>query len=225
MILNLVSLRWIARPGRSAIIIALIAINAGYAESDVPSTPVPKKSEDNIGFDTKLRLPAEDNGSDAPDTRHAIDGGWDLKISIGGPSCVAPGEAIGSQVDLAVLNSGAFALGRTIKIGVYLSLDANIETADTQLKEGSVRLNDLPVGFCTVSMPETLSIPDSLTFGAYYLGAIVDVGNELREPDETNNADGMPIQIAADAEECSAPKPQTSGQAFDKRYAVPCTQP
>ena len=75
-------------------------------------------------------------------------------------------------------NAGSF------YVGIYLSTDATITTADTLL--GLRYLTSLSAGEAIAHDTSAL-IPTSLKPGIYYLGAIADYKNSVIESDETNN--------------------------------------
>ncbi len=78
---------------------------------------------------------------------------------------------------------------------IYLSTDSNITTSDTLLTTDSVgALGSYSVAWRSVSV----TLPDSIAVGKYYLGVIPDYNNAIAESDETNNASpGAYMVIAA----------------------------
>ncbi|EHR68926.1 CARDB domain-containing protein,subtilase family protease [Burkholderiales bacterium JOSHI_001] len=121
--------------------------------------------------------------------------GPDLVVSaVSAPATVTRGSAF--AVNATVLNQGTGAIGAasdqavitkgsTIRVGVYLSRNATITTADDLI--GTATFSALGAG---ASLPLTLNItlPANLAAGSYYIGAIADRTRDLREAVEVNNA-------------------------------------
>lgn len=106
----------------------------------------------------------------------------DLLISaVTGPESAEPGQGI--VVSTKVKNIGGSAASPSA-VGVYLSSDQEISTADRLL--GSRRVPELgsgseSVGSVAATLPEDIA-------GTYYLGAIADVERSVQESDESNNS-------------------------------------
>ncbi len=81
-------------------------------------------------------------------------------------------------------NTGSAQAG-AMRVGVYLSGDATVTTADTFVASQS--LAGLAAG-STAPISLTATWPVSLGDGSYYVGAIVDDQNQVAEQNETNNA-------------------------------------
>jgi uncharacterized repeat protein (TIGR01451 family) len=121
--------------------------------------------------------------------------GPDLVVSsVSAPASGTRGSAI--AVSATVLNQGMGAIGMasdqavitkgsTLRVGIYLSRNATITTADELV--GTATFSALGAG---ASMPLNLNVtlPANLAAGAYYIGAIADRSRELRETIEVNNA-------------------------------------
>ena len=84
----------------------------------------------------------------------------------------------------SVINQGSGGAGG-FKVGIYLSADSIITTSDTLLGYGSV--TSLAAG-TQQSLNTAVTIPASLTPGTYYIGAIADYTNSVKETDESNNS-------------------------------------
>lgn len=82
-------------------------------------------------------------------------------------------------------NQGTQATTASNIVGIYLSTDATITTADTLI--GTTTLNSLAAG-ASSTVNTTVNIPSTLVPGTYYIGAIADYSNAQPETDETNNA-------------------------------------
>lgn len=122
--------------------------------------------------------------------------GADLVMSaVTGPASGLSGASI--AIATTMLNQGVGA-SSSAYVGLYLSTDPLITTADLRL--GTRSVGALAAG-ASSSASVTLVIPASLAPGTYYLGAIADYSGVARESDETNNAlSGSTIQIAPGAD-------------------------
>ncbi len=91
----------------------------------------------------------------------------------------------GGTVDVSdtVENRGTKVSG-AFQVGVYLSSDAEVTTADKLL--GLRPVTSLAIG-ATSSASGPLTIPSSTAAGAYYIGVIADVGGAVAELDELDN--------------------------------------
>jgi len=87
-------------------------------------------------------------------------------------------------VEFPILNPD----GKSAQVYVYyyLSKDAAITYTDTYI--GLRNITSGVPGGAGSSATTLLTIPNSMAPGIYYIGAIVDPANNLREDDETNNA-------------------------------------
>lgn len=100
---------------------------------------------------------------------------------VASPSATYPGGLIKARLDLT--NLGATAAGK-FSIRYVLSSDAVIDAADTKLKE---------VSYPSLGATETLETLETIVLpnipgGKYYLGALIDVGEQVLESNEKNNA-------------------------------------
>ena len=107
----------------------------------------------------------------------------DLVVTVaGGPATGTIGSNI--QITSTTENTGGTAAG-AFRVGLYLSVDATITTADELL--GSCSMSSLAVGG-TAACDADVTIPGSVTPGAYWVGAFADDQDVVTESDETNNA-------------------------------------
>lgn len=103
--------------------------------------------------------------------------------SVGTTSLLLPSGGSAIAVN-SVYNQGT-TTATVFSIGIYLSVDANITTADTLV--GSKALKSL-VPNLVQSANTTITIPAGLPLGTYYVGAIADYTNTQNETIETNNS-------------------------------------
>ncbi|HYW80947.1 MAG TPA: Ig-like domain-containing protein, partial [Thermoguttaceae bacterium] len=97
-----------------------------------------------------------------------------------------PNQSLADAVDVTVRNAGWSDAG-SFTIGIYLSLDPVITTADTLLSGGTYNVASLPAGY-SVNVPlPSLAIPSNVTDGQQFIGVLVDTQHAVAEDDETNN--------------------------------------
>ncbi len=107
-------------------------------------------------------------------------------VSLIGPVCVTPGQAIDDSTQLVIRNDGPGDVRSGFQVGLFVSPDALISTSDARLVGGLVRVEMLEANRI-FRVPFTgLQIPTEVSAGDMFLGAIVD---ELRELDENTRAD------------------------------------
>jgi hypothetical protein len=93
------------------------------------------------------------------------------------------------QLELTYENNGANT--KTVQVGYYISTNDYITTFDTLIGESRYTLGrNTPYTNRT-----TLTIPNSLSTGKYYIGAIVDKNDGVSEQYENNNATYIGIQV------------------------------
>jgi subtilase family serine protease len=110
--------------------------------------------------------------------------GPDLKITtVSGPASVGIGTTVAISNTVSASATGGNA-GYSY-VGIYLSADAVITTADTRI--GYRYVGSLAAGASSAA-DTTLTISASIAPGTYYLGVIADYSNTVQESDETNNA-------------------------------------
>jgi serralysin len=108
----------------------------------------------------------------------------DLVINaVSGPSSGARGQGIALQSTVANQGTGVAAI--SFNVGIYLSTDATITTADRRLSSTSVSsmLAGTTRAISTSAVVSTAVIP-----GTYYIGAIADYSLRAPENNETNNS-------------------------------------
>jgi subtilase family serine protease len=109
--------------------------------------------------------------------------GPDLVVSaVSAPATIETGVEFAAPV--TVVNRGLGASG-PFAVAVYLSWDEQITRDDLLL--ATCRPGALRAG-ATVELPFHAIVAGSVAPGDYFVGAIADLGDEVREPDESNNA-------------------------------------
>ncbi|VAW90401.1 hypothetical protein MNBD_GAMMA18-2032 [hydrothermal vent metagenome] len=138
-----------------------------------------------IADDTDLQTENnEDNNTRVATTPLQVSRDVDLLISsVSTPdNQVYRGSAI--SVTQTIHNAGGSPTDSGSWVGIYLSSDATITTADTRI--GSRYIYHMAAG-ASFSRTISVTIPSELTVGTYYLGAIADDTNLQTESDENNN--------------------------------------
>jgi subtilase family serine protease len=109
------------------------------------------------------------------------------------PTSVEAGQTI--TVSDVVRNDGVEASG-SFRVGIYLSADALITTADLLIGQRSV--SSLAVG-SSASGSGSMTVPLFISAGNYFVGAVVDDLDAIVEMDETNNgqASNGTLSVAA----------------------------
>ena len=106
----------------------------------------------------------------------------DLTIpSISGPAAAQPGKSI--TIVNTVQNTGS-QNSKPFRIYFYLSKDRTITTSDTYL--GYKDISGINANSISIPYYTPVTIPPNLS-GSYYIGAIVDSGNDQCETNELNN--------------------------------------
>ena len=102
---------------------------------------------------------------------------------IGGQPTVLPGGIV--TVAYTISNSGS-AKASAGDIGFYISTDSTITTDDTLV----VYANAFDAVPADGALPLTtqITLPGALADGTYYIGVIADIGNDVTETNESNNA-------------------------------------
>lgn len=109
--------------------------------------------------------------------------GADLVMtSVSGPSTGTRGGSIAVATTAANQGTGSAA---SFYVGIYLSTDATVTTADRYLGRRSI---SSLAGGASSTATTNVTIPSTLTPGTYYLGAIADYQASRAEQSETNNA-------------------------------------
>ncbi len=153
-----------------------------------------------IADDTGLQIESnEDNNARVATTPLQVSQDVDLLITaLNTPdSQVYRGSAIG--VTYTIHNAGGSPTDSGSWVGIYLSSDTTITSADTRI--GSRYIYNMAAG---VSYSRTIpaTIPSGLTDGTYYLGAIADDTGLQTESNEDNNARvaATPLQVSQDVD-------------------------
>jgi hypothetical protein len=111
----------------------------------------------------------------------------DLTIITGSPTStpatVEPGGTV-TLSDWTVKNQGNTSSG-PFSTGFYLSSDSVITTSDVFLAWDEYK--DMPPGTSLKSAGPTLTIPDGVPAGNYYIGILVDIADAVSESSENNN--------------------------------------
>ena len=133
--------------------------------------------------------------------------GPDLSISaLSAPTKVAPGASL--TIDDTTLNSGAVPAGPSVT-RFYLSLDAVLDASDTVLASRPVGTLTANGGFSTGATPVTL--PSTITNGAYFILAVADADSSLTETTRANNVASRGIAIGPDLTVTSLTAPVRAG--------------
>jgi subtilase family serine protease len=106
-----------------------------------------------------------------------------VMTAVSGPASAPSGSAITINSTVTAQSTGGGASG--FAVGIYLSPDPMITTADIRLAE---RYVDVLSSGASSTAGTTATVPTSVAPGAYYIGAIADSLNSVLESDETNNA-------------------------------------
>ena len=93
-------------------------------------------------------------------------------------------------------------------VGFVLSSDTTFTIKDTPI--GTREIRSLDAGDASATMNTTVTVPDSIPAGSYYLGMFVDTADAVAESDETNNlrSDPDPVTIP------SPPAPDIGARYF-----------
>lgn len=105
-----------------------------------------------------------------------------IMTSVIGPNS---GQMGGSIVITNVVNNQGSSAAGFFEVRLMLSTDQTITSSDTVLTYRNV--NSLAAG-ASNSANTTVTLPNGMTPGTYYLGAIVDIQNLVSETNETNNS-------------------------------------
>ena len=130
--------------------------------------------------------------------------------------------ATGGQITIAntAKNQGAGASG-SFYVGLYLSTDATITQSDVWL--GGRTVSSIAPGASNTA-ETSVTIPNHIAPGTYYIGSIADYGNNVTESDETNNAlAGNQIYIGIDTTPPVGSVSINSGAAATKNAIVTLT--
>jgi|GEM_PF-3159795 len=118
---------------------------------------------------------------------------------------LTPGSLIGKQVQVVVKNIGNRDTGKFF-VDVVLSTDTKVPVKmatyspifqeDVLILGGRLSVINLAPGKSqTLSLPAQSKIPDKIKTGIYYLAAVADPGQTVKEKDERNNVALMRIKV------------------------------
>ncbi len=120
-----------------------------------------------------------------------------LKVELSYPVNVAPGENIGEKIIITIANNGNLSSGKfDLDIVIGRSYQIPMKKYGLQegeegvrlIKNGRIRVDELKPGEVKeIRGKNSLSIPENVENGKYYLGAIVDSGMEVIESSEDDN--------------------------------------
>lgn len=177
--------------------LAVGAVSSGSLAVPIPASIAPGTYYLGAIADCTLASSESDEGNNSLlGSAIVLTPGADLVMSaVSGPSSGVTGTAV--SFSTTVLNQG-IGTSAGFSVGIYLSTDPVITTADTRL--GARSIASLTSGAVS-SGATTVTIPSTLAPGTYYLGAIADYANQARESDELNNAlVGSPMTLSVGAD-------------------------
>jgi len=139
---------------------------------------------------------------------------WDVTGTISGPSIAQPGQQLGQNIVVTVVNTGSKAVD-SLAIDLVLSSDEIIPVEyatpsdnfneDMLLLGGREFIHSINPGeSVNITLFGDNSIPADTPLGNYYLGVVVDSGQVIQERDETNNIALTPLQICAPVAEVNS---------------------
>ncbi|MBN2369711.1 MAG: hypothetical protein JXO72_04425 [Vicinamibacteria bacterium] len=150
----------------------------------------------------------------------------DLSALIHCPASAQPGQELGKDIAVKVRNAGR-AAAEDFALDLVISSDASIPVKfavvsttfkeDALLKGGREHVKSLPSGRTMgVTLNGTNTIPADTPPGVYFIGAVVDPGNVVRESNEKNNVATCRIRIgeAAGASGSTVKKPDLGVYGF-----------
>jgi subtilase family serine protease len=161
----------------------------GASSTDATAVVIPSELAGGVYYigaiaDYTNAVPEADESNNARAGNQITVTGPDLTVSaVSGPGAALTGDTI-TVSDTVTASAAGGGAGASL-VGIYLSTDNVITTADILLDSHYVP-ELAPGGSYTASTPVT--IPAGLSGGAYYIGAIADMYNQVAESDETNNA-------------------------------------
>jgi subtilase family serine protease len=166
--------------------LAIGGTNAGVLNIMVPATLAPGTYYVGAIADYDNRVISESNEANNSLRGTTIiltrDPDLDVRAVYSSVTTIVRGGVIGVTVNIG--NQGLAAASTSFNVGIYLSKDRIITTADTRIGVRSIA--GLAAG-TWVSTSNIVSIPLFLAPGTYYIGAIVDYPNTVKESNETNN--------------------------------------
>ncbi len=140
----------------------------------------------------------EDNNLMVSSTVIAVLDNADLVVSaLSGPGVVGLQGVF--QVNFTATNQGPVSVGRNVSYQIVLSDDAVITSSDTILESsffsGPYYYSTALAANSSKSFTRTLTLPDGIVEGDYYLGVILDYNELNAESDETNNTRSSAVTV------------------------------
>ncbi len=131
--------------------------------------------------------------------------GPDLIIKLRCPKSAAAGQELGTSIQVWVRNQGDVT-AKNFSVDLVLSTDTTIPvkfavyspnfSEDVLLQGGREHVNELlPGKTINVKLNGNNKIPGDTPSGLFYLGAVVDPGNVVKESNEQNNTAYCPMKI------------------------------
>lgn len=201
----------------------LSTLAAGAEESYTTSITLPKNTNGTyyVGaiVDTKGKITESDETNNTfavgPIT---VGNGPDLVVTgLGVPSALASGQTV--SVPVSVRNKGTGTAGK-FYIGLYLSTDSTITTADTFLSQEYI--SSLAAG-ADESYTTSITLPSNIS-GTHYIGAIVDSKGAIAESDENNNSFAVgPVNVAYGPDLVVAALDAPATAKAGKKVTIPVT--
>jgi len=111
-----------------------------------------------------------------------------LRVSnFSAPASALAGGIIGDKIQLFIENQGS-QVNESFSIGFYISSDTIITTDDYLLTGGREFASGINQGaIIEIPLNDEAIIPENLTSGEYYIGALIDEDNRINESVETDN--------------------------------------
>lgn len=167
-------------------------LTEGQSSADSTSVTIPST----LAEGTYALVAVADSGgevTEADETNNTLVASSNIAITGTTPDLVvsgATGPATATRgtpfsVSATIANLLSTPASSSFRVGIYVSTDATITTADTLI--GSYSVASL-AGFASATTSTSATIPTSLAPGTYYLGVIVDDQNAVTEFNEGNNS-------------------------------------
>ena len=160
--------------------------NTAQTTATVPTTLAPGSYFLGAIADTTNTI-AEANETNNTLTGNPLTVARDVDLVVTALSASANSVARGGSLTLSntVKNQGSQSTTTTVNVRLYLSSDATITTDDILFTTRTVQSL---AGGATNAANTRITVPQTLSVGSYFIGAIVDPTDAQLETDETNNA-------------------------------------
>ncbi|MBX2800147.1 MAG: hypothetical protein KTR31_20885 [Myxococcales bacterium] len=120
----------------------------------------------------------------------------DIEVTrVGLPETACPGQDIGGQTQLGLINNGTEPVNQLIQIGWYLSSDATLSDDDVLLSGGRDQVEVLPANSEITVDVSINTIPEDAMLGEQYVIVFADELDQVDERVETNNVVATAITI------------------------------